>query len=132
MAVFFAGAKFTTILKVAYFKKIKGVRLSYDNQAKLVKIIYNKIMRNPAETGRGDLPEQKTEREQTLEAILDALELAFEKGAKTELTVLEPSGALKTNAVFIEGFEDGTLFVAESKSSPVMGIKIDDVKKVSG
>ena len=82
-------------------------------------------------SGQENLPEYP-EREQTPEEIVDALESAFEKGTRAELTVLEPSGALRTNIVFIEGLEDGTLFVAESKSSPVMGIKIGDVKKVSG
>ena len=70
------------------------------------------------------------EKEQTPEGILDALESAFEKGSKAELTVSEPSGGLRTSAVFIEGLEDGMLFVSESKSSSVMGIKIGDVKKV--
>ena len=70
------------------------------------------------------------EREQTQEGILDTLESAFEKGSKAELTVSEPSGALRVSAVFIEGLEDGMLFVSESESSPVMGIKIGDVKKV--
>ena len=68
------------------------------------------------------------EREQTPEGILDALESAFEKGSKTELTVSEPSGELRTNSVFIEGFEGGMLYVSSSKESPVMGIPISDVK----
>jgi hypothetical protein len=85
-------------------------------------------MKNPAETGRGD----QIENEQSQEAILDVLESAFEKGVKAELTVLEPSGELRTNAVFIEGFEGGILAVSESKSSPVIEIKIGDIKKVSG
>jgi len=72
----------------------------------------------------------KNEKEQTLEGILDALESVFEKGSKAELTVSEPSGELRTNAVFIEGFEDGMLYVSESKNFPVMGIKIGDIKKV--
>ncbi len=77
--------------------------------------------------------EGEQEKEQTREEILDALESAFEKGIKAELTVLEPNGETRTNAVFIEGLEVGTLFVAESKSSPLMGIKISDVKKaISG
>ena len=62
--------------------------------------------------------------------ILDELESAFEKGSKAELTVSEPSGTLRVNTVFIEGLEEGILFVSESESSPVMGIKIGDVKKV--
>ena len=87
-------------------------------------------MKNPAEAGRPDLPEKEAEKEQTPEAILDALESAFERGIKVGLAVLEPSEALRTNTVFIEGLEDGILFVAESKYSPVMGIKIGDIKKV--
>jgi hypothetical protein len=78
-----------------------------------------------------NLPEQP-EKEQSSEEILDALELAFKAGGMAELTILGPNGELKTNAVFVEGLEDGTLFVAESKNSPVMGIKIGDIKKVSG
>ena len=70
------------------------------------------------------------EKEQTPEGILDALESLFEKGSKAELTVSEPSGGLRTSAVFIEGFENGMLFVSESESVPVMGIKISNVKKV--
>jgi len=85
---------------------------------------------NPqAEPGREGKNEVK-EREQTQEEILDALESAFEKGSKAELSVSEPSGGLRVNAVFIEGLEGGTLFVSESKASPIMGIKIGDVKKV--
>lgn len=74
--------------------------------------------------------EQPEEREQTPEGILDALELAFEKGIKTELTVSEPSGELRTSSVFVEGLEGGMLFVSSSKESPVMGIPIGDIKKV--
>jgi len=69
-------------------------------------------------------------REQALEEILNALEDAFEKGLKAELTVLEPNGELKTNAVFIEGLEDGFLYVSASKESPVVPIEISRVKKV--
>jgi hypothetical protein len=69
------------------------------------------------------------ENEQNPEEILDVLESAFEKKRKAELTVSEPSGVLRVNAVFIEGFEDGILFVSESETSPIMGIKIGDVKR---
>ena len=62
--------------------------------------------------------------------ILDELESAFEKGSKAELTVSEPSGTLRVNTVFIEGLEEGILFVSESESSPVMGIRVSDVKNV--
>ncbi len=87
-------------------------------------------MANPAETGRQDDPlKQEAEKEQTPEAILDALESAFEKGAMAELTVLESSGELRTNAVFIEGLESGILAVSGSKSSPVMEIRIVDIKQ---
>ncbi|OGZ84656.1 MAG: hypothetical protein A2599_02745 [Candidatus Staskawiczbacteria bacterium RIFOXYD1_FULL_39_28] len=74
--------------------------------------------------------EEQPEKEQTQEQILDALESAFEKGAKAELTVSEPSGELRINSVFIEGLEGGMLFVSSSKDSPVMGIPIGDVKRV--
>jgi len=73
--------------------------------------------------------EKLQEEEQTPEGILDVLESAFEKGAKAELTVSEPSGELRTNTVFIEGLEDGMLFVSSSKESPAMGIPIGDVKR---
>lgn len=72
---------------------------------------------------------EQPEKEQAPEEILDTLEAAFEKGSKAELTILEPSGELRVNAVFIEGLEDGMLFVSESKDSAVIGIKISDVKK---
>lgn len=80
----------------------------------------------PKQENLGGQPEE----EQSMEAILDALELAFEKGAKAELTVLEPGGELRTNVVFIEGLEGGVLFVAASKDSPVMPVEISNVKKV--
>ena len=75
--------------------------------------------------------EERPENEQTQEQILDALESAFEKGIKTKLTVSEPSGELRTSSVFVEGLEGGMLFVSSSKESPVMGISITDIKKVS-
>ena len=73
--------------------------------------------------------EEQPEEEQTQEQILDALESAFEKQAKAELTILEPSGELRTNTVFIEGLEGRMLFVSSSKDSPVMGIPIGDIKR---
>ncbi|MDP3882519.1 MAG: hypothetical protein Q8Q48_00480 [Candidatus Staskawiczbacteria bacterium] len=75
-------------------------------------------------------PEEQPEKEQSQEEILDALKFAFEKGVRANLTVSEPSGGLRTNAVLVEGFEGGVLYVSGSKDSPVMGIKIGDVKRV--
>jgi hypothetical protein len=69
------------------------------------------------------------EKEQSQEQILDVLESAFEKKGRVEVTILEPSGALRTTPVIIEGFENGTLFVSTSEGSIVMGIPIGNVKK---
>ena len=87
-------------------------------------------MKNPEMGSEEPEDENKQEKEQTLEEILDTLESVFEKGHQAELTVLEPSGELRINTVFIEGLEGGMLFISESKSSLVMGIKLSDVKKV--
>jgi len=62
------------------------------------------------------------------EALLDVLESAFEKGAKAELTVSEPSGGLRTNEIFVRGLEAGTLYVSSSMEGVVMGIPLDNVK----
>lgn len=78
-------------------------------------------MKNP-ETG------QSEPKEQTMEEILDTLESAFEKGVVVNLIVSEPSGKLRENTVFVEGLEDGMLFVSVSKDSAVMGIKLENIK----
>jgi len=87
----------------------------------------------PEEIPQADLnnPEsgESQEKEQPQEKILDALESAFEKGNRVNLTVSEPSGKLRTNAVFVEGFESGVLYISDSKGSHVMGIPIDNVKR---
>jgi hypothetical protein len=74
-------------------------------------------------------PEEQPENEQVQEQILDALESAFEKGVEAELTVSEPSGELRISTVFVEGLEEGLLFVSLSKDSPVMGIPLKDIKQ---
>jgi len=61
--------------------------------------------------------------------ILDVLESAFNDGTKAELTVAGPNGELRTNSVFVEGFEAGVLYVADSKSTPVMPLEISSIKK---
>lgn len=93
-------------------------------------------MKNPESGSREPeekIPEKEKEEEQTPEEILDALQVAFEKrlqGCRAILKVLEPDGSLRSTTVLIEGFEGGTLYVSDSESSLVMGIGIDDVKKV--
>ncbi len=72
---------------------------------------------------------QSKEVEQGMEGILDVLELAFEKKARVKVIALEPSGELRTGIVFIEGFEDGILYVSSSKDSVVMGIPIGNVER---
>ena len=74
------------------------------------------------------LPQE--ENEQTPEEILDALELAFNEKRRAELTVLEPSGELKTNTVFVESLEGDILYLSASESSPVLSINLNQVKKV--
>jgi hypothetical protein len=73
---------------------------------------------------KGSSPENEKEK------ILDKLEIAFEKKRKAELMVSEPSGEMRVNTVFIVALENGILFVSESEFSPIMGIKIDDVRSV--
>lgn len=82
-----------------------------------------------AENLRPSEEQPENKKEQTPEGILDAIESAFEKGSRAELTVSEPSGELRANTVFVEGFENGMLYVSVSKKSPVMRIKIGDVKR---
>ena len=72
---------------------------------------------------------EQPKNEQDLKKILDVLMLAFEKGSKVELTVLESSGKLRVNAVFIDNLEEGVLFVSDSEDSPVMEIRVEDIKK---
>lgn len=82
-------------------------------------------MANNIEQVHGE-PEESRERE----ALLDILESAFEKQAKVELTVLEPSGQPRTSEVVITGLEEGTLFVSDSPEGAVMGIPVADIKNV--
>jgi hypothetical protein len=74
--------------------------------------------------------DSENKKEKNLKEIIDTLGTAFEKLYKTALTILEPSGGLRENEVFIEGFENGMLLVTESETSPVMTISIDDVRDV--
>jgi len=73
-------------------------------------------------------PSERPSESEDRERILNILERAYELKVKAELTVLEPSGQLRTAEVFIEACEDGQLYVSASKESPVMTILLESVK----